>query len=319
MGNDHQLDSPGMEPKLCRNCGKPVPQQYCSWCGQSTKEIRVSFRSLLVDFVGEYFTIDSKLVRSGIPLLFRPGFLTCVFLEGKRVPYIQPLRLYLFSSVLFFLTLALVTGGNGARETLDSEATVTGSGNDASDENSLADLNTPEAGEIKEQGVSFTEARFDETTVFGRYVNERLDAQDRRIKRMGYDAYMRSLVRGFLSALPKALFLLMPLFALLLKVCYLRSDPLYIDHLIFAFHYHAFIYALTSILLIIGSQSDGLLALSLLCGILCYPGYLLLAMKRVYDQGWFWTLFKFGITMTYFIGVAVFLPFFFLFNAIFLN
>ncbi len=64
-------------------------------------------------FLNDYFTFDSKIVRSFGPLLFKPGFLTAEFLAGRRVRYIPPLRMYIFVSIVFFLMLSL-KGDSGA-------------------------------------------------------------------------------------------------------------------------------------------------------------------------------------------------------------
>lgn len=52
-----------------------------------------------------------------------------------------------------------------------------------------------------------------------------------------------------ISMTSKALFLLMPFFALMLKLLFVRRDPLYIDHLIFAFHYHSFLFLVLTLLI----------------------------------------------------------------------
>ncbi|MFK7735422.1 MAG: DUF3667 domain-containing protein [Pirellulaceae bacterium] len=310
------------EPRVCRNCGQDVPKLYCSWCGQSVKEIRVSFKTLFFDFLGDYFTVDSKLFRSVIPLFFMPGFLTCAFIQGRRVRYIPPLRLYLFSSVLFFLTLAMVSGGNTdiePEEKRDIPKVALSGDEDAFDQATKKDNSASATPQPNRREASFTDFRFANANWLGRYFNECLDAQDRKIRVMGYEAFMRALVKEFLSSLPKALFLLMPFFALLLKLCYSRLDPLFIDHLIFSFHYHAFVYVLSSLLLIIGSQTEGLLAFSIMLGFFAYPIYLLVAIKRVYTQSWLWTVCKTSFISTiYFTGLALFMLLFFIFTALFI-
>lgn len=312
LNKNSEADSSGAEPRFCSNCSQEVPELYCTKCGQSIKEIRVSFRVLIREFVGEFLDYDSKFLRTVLPLFFKPGLLTHAYLDGKRVRYVTPLRLYLLSSVLFFLTLAIVSGRNS------SDFSIANSKANESQAPIVAS-EAPGPSSSNRGDARFTDARFDENTWFGRYVNESLDRQDRKIQEMGYDAFMQVLVREFLSSLPTALFLLMPVFALLLKFCYWRSAPLYIDHLIFAFHYHAFAYVLTSLLMISGSQSDVLLAFSILFGLLAYPIYLLLALKRVYAQKWLWTLLKFSIMSTiYFTFLAMFLLFFFILSALFL-
>ncbi|WNH14436.1 DUF3667 domain-containing protein [Thalassobellus suaedae] len=37
-----------------------------------------------------------------IPLLIKPGYLTAKFIEGKRLLYLHPAKMYLFIVVVFF-------------------------------------------------------------------------------------------------------------------------------------------------------------------------------------------------------------------------
>jgi len=57
--------------------------------------------------LNDYFTFDSKFLGSIAPLLAKPGFLTKEYLEGHRVKYIPPLRLFIFTSIIFFLLIGL--------------------------------------------------------------------------------------------------------------------------------------------------------------------------------------------------------------------
>jgi hypothetical protein len=108
-------------------------------------------------------------------------------------------------------------------------------------------------------------------------------------------------VRLFLGALPGALFLLVPLFALLLKLVYIRSGRGYLEHLVVALYSHAFMLAaLLTVFLLVGLQSwlGGVganlasVSASLVMSVLI-PLYLLLMQKRAYGQGWFKTLLKY--------------------------
>ena len=53
------------------------------------------------------FNLDSKLVKSLVPLIVRPGLLTRAYLDGKRASYILPLRIYLLMSVVLFIGFSL--------------------------------------------------------------------------------------------------------------------------------------------------------------------------------------------------------------------
>ncbi len=91
----------------CLNCGEATPGEYCGACGQRNVDLRASFWELLVDIVSEAFDLDSRMGRTIVPFLFKPGFLTNEHNAGRRVRYSSPVRIYLLASALFFLGLSL--------------------------------------------------------------------------------------------------------------------------------------------------------------------------------------------------------------------
>lgn len=95
-----------MNGKTCPNCAAAMrnDDHFCSQCGQEAIGDE-SVRGFLLQFLGDYFTFDSKIARSLLPLLVRPGFLTAEYLEGRRARYIPPLRMFIFLSVFFFLLI----------------------------------------------------------------------------------------------------------------------------------------------------------------------------------------------------------------------
>lgn len=118
----------------------------------------------------------------------------------------------------------------------------------------------------------------------------------------------KRLITGLFSVLPQTLFVLMPLFAVLLKVMYLFRRRLYMEHLIVALHSHAFIFAALLLMSLFGLLQLWLkdVAPALAPGLdWCItaigwwmPIYLLVMQKRVYRQGWPMTVFKFGFIGT---------------------
>ena len=105
------------------------------------------------------------------------------------------------------------------------------------------------------------------------------------------------------SVLPQTLFVLMPLFALLLKIAYIFKRRLYMEHLMVALHSHAFIFmsllVIVSLHLLIGWAGASATWLVPVLNLLraaawtWLPIYLFLMARRVYHQGWFMTTFKF--------------------------
>lgn len=107
------------------------------------------------------------------------------------------------------------------------------------------------------------------------------------------------------SVLPQTLFVLMPLFAVLLKIMYLFKRRLYMEHLMVALHSHAFIFMSLLLLAIVQWMIDwaGTSVVALVPPLdlvraaiwTWLPIYLLLMQKKVYRQGWFFTTFKYSI------------------------
>src|SRR3977135_4569977 len=92
----------------CENCGAELHGHYCSNCGQAAVDYHRSFRHVIVDVLDSFLNWDSKFVRSIGLLLWKPGWLTNQFLEGRRVRFVHPLRLYLLVSIAFFLCARLI-------------------------------------------------------------------------------------------------------------------------------------------------------------------------------------------------------------------
>ncbi len=126
------------------------------------------------------------------------------------------------------------------------------------------------------------------------------------------------LLKRFLGAVPGALFVLMPLFALCLKLLYIRSGRGYLEHLVVALYSHAFmLVGLLFAFLLIGAQAirglpapvAGLLAVTASFVLfLLVPLYLLSMQKRVYAQNWLKTLGKYvtlGLVYSFLLGMAI--------------
>jgi hypothetical protein len=99
--------------------------------------------------------------------------------------------------------------------------------------------------------------------------------------------------KASLENFPKMLFFLLPVFALLLKMLYFRRDYFYSEHLVFSIYYYNFFYFAGSVMMLVG-LIPAMDWLSSLLGYAIYF-YLLLAMKRMYGQGWGKTIAKFFI------------------------
>lgn len=90
----------------CLNCGAEVTGKFCAECGQENVDSNENVFHLVGHYTADFFHFDSKIPRSVILLLTKPGFLTREYWQGRRIRYIHPLRLFLFISVLFVASAA---------------------------------------------------------------------------------------------------------------------------------------------------------------------------------------------------------------------
>jgi hypothetical protein len=93
----------------CLNCGTDLKGPFCYYCGQPDRNFLRFFPALLREMMSDFLDLDSRFARTLKPLLFKPGRLTRDYLEGKRFRYTPPMRLYLFSSIAFFLLAAMLS------------------------------------------------------------------------------------------------------------------------------------------------------------------------------------------------------------------
>lgn len=112
----------------CLNCGTPLQGPFCHYCGQPDRNLVRFFPVLVRELLADFIDFDSRFMRTMRPLLFHPGKLTRDYLEGRRFRYTPPLRLYIFSSAVFFILAAMlagsavdVTAGEGISFKFDTE------------------------------------------------------------------------------------------------------------------------------------------------------------------------------------------------------
>ena len=306
---DQQKTQPGSN---CRNCGAQLRGDYCHHCGQREGRGELFFFQALGEITGDVFTWDSRFWRTLIPLIFRPGFLTAEFIAGRRARYLPPFRLYLIISFVLFLVVSFTATGlldgdePGIRITSDAESLDPNQAavvNEALEDlditidlrpQTMAELADSEekvfapvvigsrdkegdADDEDDRQADINIGLADENSpIWLQELDERIETNGRRL--MDEPGPFLDL---FLDYLPQLMFLMLPLFALLLRLVYLFSPFHYLQHLVFGLHYHSFVYLLYLIDLVIERLAPGFEPwLFLLLG-----AYLPIALWRAYGSG----------------------------------
>jgi hypothetical protein len=91
--------------KTCLNCGATVEERFCSHCGQENLEPTETVGHLSRHFFEDLTHFDGKFFVTVKDLIIRPGFLTREYVAGRRSSYLNPIRMYIFISAMFFIAM----------------------------------------------------------------------------------------------------------------------------------------------------------------------------------------------------------------------
>lgn len=94
---------PERKEKNCLNCGATVAGRFCQVCGQENSLPKQSAWGLITHFIYDVLHFDGKFFHTLRYLFSKPGFVPKEYIAGKRMRYVDPIRMYLFTSAVFFL------------------------------------------------------------------------------------------------------------------------------------------------------------------------------------------------------------------------
>ncbi|MEM9234153.1 MAG: DUF3667 domain-containing protein [Pseudomonadota bacterium] len=248
----------------CQNCGTKLEGEYCHVCGQAAKEPRRAVIGLVQDVFVETLAIDGKLFRT-IALLYRaPGRLARRYLDGKRVRYSPPFRLYLFASVFFFLAAfwslddavrneVAAEFGQSEEQPVEesSEEAAAGPGESEADPPAAVTEDDEPLFRINGEDQTMTEA-VDKTefTTDNEWLKPYLERLGEAFDRASEDP--RLFMAQLRENLPRFMLLAPVVYALTLMLLYIYRRKFFVyDHFVVSLYMHAALYAylLLSVLL----------------------------------------------------------------------
>jgi Protein of unknown function (DUF3667) len=321
----------------CLNCGTTVPDRYCPHCGQENTEPHESLWHMVQHFLYDITHFDSKFFDSMKFLLLKPGFLPAEYIRGKRASYLNPIKKYVFTSAVFFIAFfSLFKAGENLKMNVDQPLTkedraayikkgkavlqkepsnadwkaalllLEDSARVLTNKDMMPfwdDFNYVNLGkrsyknrrEYDSLQQTLPSAKRDGWLLRKmQYRNQELKQKYKMDPRNG----MNKMLETFLHKLPVLLFVSLPIFALLLKLLYIRRKKFYYaDHGIFSIYHYIFSFFLFLLVFCLGEVSEltGWELFDWLALIFFLSGgvYLFMAMRRFYGQGFFKTLIKF--------------------------
>ena len=305
--------------KVCLNCGTETSGRYCPACGQENIEPKQTVWHLVTHFFSDITHFDGKFFSTVKDLFIKPGFLSKEYMIGRRASYLDPIRMYIFTSAFFFIVFFSFVNpdkigtGKDLKNLNDPEllTQLAEAKNSRDSLEILKEYNEVVSPYLKSKGDS--SQKLQHKRFFKNYPSVEsydsiqktlpVDKKDGWLKKkvtlriisieQRFDKergeFIRELANNFIHNFPKMLFISLPVFALLLKLLYIRRKRFYyVDHGIFAIHLYIFSFLILLIYFLFNEiQKDtGWKWLGwLTVPIVIYPFiYYYKAMRRFYEQ-----------------------------------
>jgi hypothetical protein len=207
------------------------------------KPVRLPFLIYLKELLDSFLNLDNKLFSTLRKLIFTPGLVVKEYNEDKKARFVPPLRLYLFLSFFFFLVVSgwisedveSVRGTINELNRSEVKALQVTLFSDTEIPLALAQ-NLFEIENITEQQVEEFLAK---EKIPSDAINNKILVRLVRFQRGEISS--EQIGQEFLSAGSFLVFVLMPLFALILKLCLGFRSVYYSETLVFSLYFHSLV------------------------------------------------------------------------------
>lgn len=287
----------------CINCEQKFINTdfvYCPKCGQHTQD-RLTMGLLFRNTIASYFSLDSRLLTSLLPLLFVPGKVALEFIEGKRLTYLHPSQAYVMYSIIFFFIFSFYSNTWVLPEITSEGLKFETNKALSSDSIPTKDVEIQPLDSLNQEiknneGLS----RLDSLIALG-MTNEEIIKTEKwnsitpidYLLSKGLDIYRDNatgLLPTVLAQIPLAIFLLVPIYAFILWIVNIRRKKTYAENLVHALYLFSFVFFTLSVILALiwlTKNNEWLV----LYGIIP-PIYFLLSFKKFYKQKFFKSFIK---------------------------
>ena len=245
--------------------------QYCARCGQKSVSPDLTLREFLHETTHELTHWDGKVPTTLVALFLKPGQLTVDFLAGRRARWLSPLRVYLICSVAFFAGKPIIEAIAPRAPREMARVTLSNDGG-------------PLTAEDRQELAEGLPGR-----IYGVDRLERAAANPRRLS------------REIDTAFSTAMFLLLPVFALLTRLVWHGTGTRYPAHLYLALHLHAVLFGVSLLFWVaIGFGPQRLAPLFVLLFFVYLGWHGVTTLRRVFGESWPRTVLKtVGVTLAY--------------------
>lgn len=294
--------------KVCLNCGAALIDKYCHKCGQENIEPQQNLWHLIVHFFNDFTHFDGKFFSTIRLLMLKPGFLALEYMQGRRASYLDPIRMYIFTSAVSFLIIfslgSWFTQDNitTSQKIKNGQTAIVVKPSDKSVLKSVSASIQPPAADTSRRFTASTFAQYDSLQnavpegerdgKFGRYVTGKMMLFQEKYQKEGQKV-VSEMMDKFFHSFPQIFFISLPFFALILYLLNIRRRNKYyfVTHVIFSVHFYCACYILLVGTALAAKVPYGDIPAFLISAVIPII-YLYKAMRRFYMQGAMKTIFK---------------------------
>jgi Protein of unknown function (DUF3667) len=270
----------------CPNCHKVFADEqynFCPYCGQENHTHKLPVKHFLMELVESFTHFDTKVLATFKDLIAQPGLVIKKFNDNKRARYVPPIRIYAFTSFAFFLIMSFTIDKevNKTSEMINESVGKSPGGSIRIFHSTKVDTSTMhELMANKNLTNELIDSTFRSRNITTDWLNTRLIHT--LVKLSNGELSFTELYKKFTKSASYAIFILMPIFALLLMLFYRKRNYFYSEFLIFSIYFHTLLFSVFGVLLIIFASFKldfNNISLPLFLGMSIYLG---LSLKRVF-------------------------------------
>ena len=226
----------------CPNCGLSRSGRFCSHCGQNDRNYLRGLWRVIAELCKETFELDGRVWRTLAQMFRRPGALAQEFSRNRRASYLSPIRLYLFASLAFFFLFAMEDDRRpGEKASARVELDRIDPGQEEALKAALPPLQQRKMAEVLRRD-RWAKVLIGLAANYRQTIEGEPDHWDRflliRLVDLAEDP--RVFFGDLLDNMPIAMFLTLPVYALLLALFFLGSRRYFTEHLVFAVQLQTF-------------------------------------------------------------------------------
>jgi len=233
--------------------------------------MKESFGHMLNHAVSDYFHFDYQFFHTLRPLFLKPGHLTNEYLMGRRAQYLHPVKMYIFISLVFFLVFFQGKALDKGINTNKNLSAVQKKELTTNIKTFMPDTIAKQVNAgLKKDSAKVKNSNTDDEEAFTFYDDDNInkfksyeeyaatqskltsDKRDNSLKhyivkksfdwkKQGKNA-TEILIEGLKHNAPKMMFLLLPMFAFILKLAFWKNHKFYVEHVIYTIHLHCYLF-----------------------------------------------------------------------------